>query len=88
MPAGICDWVVVIESAATTVMLSCLVAVCTGVDESVALTVKVVVPAAFGVPVMAPLLAFRDAHVGNTLGATMVQVTGGFPPALCNVAPV
>ena len=77
---------VVIESAATTVMLSALVAVCAvGVEESVALTVKLVVPVAFGVPVMAPVLVFRLAQEGSE-PTEMLQVTGGLPPALCSVA--
>jgi len=76
---------VVIESAATTVMLSALVAVCAvGVEESVALTVKLVVPVAFGVPVMAPL-ALRVAQAGGE-PEEMLQVTGGLPPALCSCA--
>ena len=88
MPPG--NDVVVIESAATTVMLSCFVAVwAVGVEESVALTVKLKgLPVVFGgVPVMAPELAFRLAQLGN-VPAEMLQVTGGLPPALVNIAPL
>ena len=80
--------VVVIESAEATVMLSDLVAVwAVGTVESVALTVNVVVPVAFGVPVMAPVLAFKVAQIGSA-PTEMLQVTGGLPPALWSVAPV
>jgi hypothetical protein len=79
---------VVIVSAVMIVILSCFVAVCAvGTEESVAFTVNVVVPAAVGVPVMAPVLAFRLAHDGS-VPAEMLHVTGGVPPAVCSVAPV
>jgi uncharacterized membrane protein len=83
VPFGSGD-VVVIESAETTVILSALVAVWTGVEESVALTVKLVVAVAFGVPVIAPVLGVRIAHVGSE-PEEMLQVTGGLPPALTKV---
>ena len=59
--------VVVIVSVATViVMLSACVAVCAvGVVESVAFTVKLVVPEALGVPVICPLLVFSEAHEGS-----------------------
>lgn len=80
--------VVVIVRTEFTRMLSCLMAVCAvGVVESVALTVNVVVPAAFGVPVIAPVLAFRSNPAGK-VPAEMLQVTGGFPPPLCSMAPL
>lgn len=82
VPAGNDE--VVIERALTTVMLSDLVAVCVGVEESVALTVKEVVPVAVGVPVMAPVLEFKLAQDGSD-PVEMLQVTGGLPPALANV---
>jgi hypothetical protein len=65
--------------AALTVMLRACVTVCTGVPESVAFTVKLVVPVALGVPVMAPVLEFRLAQEGNA-PEEMLQVTGGVPP--------
>jgi hypothetical protein len=67
-------------------MLSCFVAVCAvGAVESVAFTVKVVVAVALGVPVMAPVLAFKVAHDGSE-PVEMLHVTGGFPPALVKEA--
>ena len=86
VPAG--NVVVVILRAAIIWMLSCFVAVCAvGTVESVALTVNVVVPAVpVGVPVIAPVLAFSKRPAGSA-PTEMVQVTGGVPPALSNVAP-
>ena len=67
-------------------MLSCFVAVCAvGVVESVAMTVKVVVAAVVGLPVMAPVLAFNVNPAGSA-PTEMDQVTGGFPPALWSIA--
>lgn len=79
--------VVVIESAATTVMLRGCVAVCAvGVLESVAFAVNdVLTPLAVGVPVIAPVLAFSVAQLGRAVPAAMLHVTGGLPPALCKV---
>ena len=75
----------VIVSAVLTVMLRGWVAVCgVGTVESVAFTVKVVVPVAFGVPVMAPVLAVKEAQEGKE-PLEMLQVTGGLPPALVRV---
>ena len=56
-----------------------------GLLESVAFTVMAEVPAAVGVPVMAPVLAFKTRPLGR-LPAEMLQVTVPVPPADCKVA--
>jgi len=53
-------------TAALTVMLRALVAVCAvGVVESVTFTVKLDVPEAVGVPLIAPLDAFKVSPAGS-----------------------
>jgi hypothetical protein len=61
------------------VMLNPCVAVCIGTELSVTCTVKPVVPFAFGVPVIAPVAAFRDAQEGR-LPKEIENVYGVFPP--------
>ena len=68
-----------------TEMLSALVADCVGLPESVTFTVIFEVPAAVGVPVIAPVLAFKASPLGR-LPAAMLQVTAPFPPVDCKVA--
>ncbi len=73
------------QAAELMVMLSAWVAVCAvGVVESVALTVKLLVPAVVGVPVMAPVLALSDRPTGSV--PVMLQVTGAVPPLDWSVA--
>lgn len=71
--------VVETASAALIVIVSALVTVCAGEPESVAFTVKFAVPAAVGVPVMAPVAAFKFNPAGNAPDG-MVQVTAPVPP--------
>jgi hypothetical protein len=60
------------KAAALIVILSCLLAVwCVGVVESVAVTVKVEVPAAVGVPEIAPVDALRFNPAGNVPTVTL-----------------
>ena len=69
---------VVIVSPVPIVMENCCEAVkCVGLVLSVAVTVKDVVPTAFGVPVMAPVEAFSVSPAGS---AVLVHVTGEVPP--------
>ena len=63
LPAG--RLVVVIANAAFTVMLRFAVAESFGLEESVTFAVKFVVPEAVGVPVIAPVLAFRVRPAGK-----------------------
>ena len=64
---------------------SCFVAVCTGEPESVAVTVKVNVPFAVGVPLIAPA-ELSVSPVGRVPGGT-VHVTLPVPPLEARVAP-
>ena len=58
--------------------------VCCGVPESLAVTVKLVVPAVVGVPEIVPvLLKFNPA---GKLPLVTLQVMVPVPPATCNVA--
>ena len=77
------DWfplgseVVVIAKDELIVMLRSFVVVLD--PESVTCTVKVLVPVALGVPVMAPELAFSDKPAGSA-PAAIVRAYGGAPP--------
>jgi hypothetical protein len=53
--------------------------VCTGLDESATCTLNVAVPAAVGVPVMLPLVAFRVSPAGSEPVRTL-HVYGVKPP--------
>ena len=73
-------------TAAVTVMLRAFVAVCAvGVVESVTFTVKLLVPAAVGVPEIAPVDAFRVKPAGRA-PVTMLHEYGVLPPFAANVA--
>jgi hypothetical protein len=66
-------------------MLRACVAVCAvGVAESVALTVKLLVPVVVGDPVIAPVLLLSVSPAGSKPTVT-VHVTGGVPPLDCTV---
>ena len=65
-------------------MLRAFVAVSAGTLESVALTVKLDVPAVVGVPVMLPLAA--NANPVGSAPAETDQVIGVAPPVDCSVA--
>jgi hypothetical protein len=65
-------------------MLSCWLAVCGGVPESVAVTVKVEVPRVVGVPEIVPEL-LNESPPGSVPLVTL-QVIGGVPPVACSVA--
>ena len=76
--------VVEIVSTGVMMMLNCLVAVCCGVPESVACTVTLDMPAVVGVPVIAPVAAFKVRPTGK-VPALIAQVTAGVPPLDCRV---
>jgi hypothetical protein len=61
------------------------VAVSGGAPESVSLKVTLEVPAAVGVPVMAPVVALRLRPAGS-VPDTMVHISGATPPVLARVA--
>src|ERR1700733_2210391 len=65
-------------AAGSTVRVSCWVAVCAGLPESVACTVNVEVPAVVGVPEMVPSLA-SDSPAGSDPEVTD-QLYGLVPP--------
>jgi hypothetical protein len=65
--------------------LSCFVADCGGAPESVTFSVNADVPAFAGVPVIAPLFAFKLSPAGNVPVKTL-HVTGCAPPDSCRVA--
>ena len=67
------------------VMLRAVVAEFGGLAESLALTMKAEVPAAVGVPVMAPVVAFKLRPAGRVPVARL-QVTAAVPPIDCNWA--
>ena len=67
-------------------MLSAVVTEFGGAVESVTLTVMGEVPAAVGVPVMAPVLGLKVRPAGSVPVARL-QVTAPVPPADCRVAP-
>ena len=73
-----------IASTGTTTMLRAFVAVSAGTLESVALTVKLDVPAVVGVPVMLPLAA--NANPAGSAPAVIDQVIGAVPPVDCSAA--
>ena len=66
------------------VILSALVACCTGLVESLACTVKLNAPAAVGVPENWPVEAFRVSPPGKAPTVTL-QVTGEMPPLKVSV---
>ena len=68
---------------AAIVMLSALVVVKTGLAESVAWTIKLKVPAAVGVPVIAPVVGVKLRPPGNE-PLVIDQVYGGVPPLAAN----
>jgi hypothetical protein len=85
VPAASVAELVMTRGAGLIVMLSCLLTFWgVGVPESVAVTVKVVVPDDEGVPEKAPEVA-NDSPLGKLPGGT-VQVTGVVPPEDCRVA--
>ena len=59
------DQIVRLVDAAVMVMLSAFVVFCAGLLESLTCAVKLKVPAALGVPVIAPLFAFRFKPAGR-----------------------
>jgi hypothetical protein len=65
-----------------------LVTFCWGVPESAACTVKLNVPAVVGVPVIAPVEAFRDRLAGRVVPPLRVQTTAPEPPVEARVTPV
>ena len=67
------------------VILSAFVTFCWGVPASAAWTVKLVVPAVVGEPVIAPVAALRDSPAGSEPIETD-QVIGVTPPVDCSVA--
>ena len=72
------------RGAALTTILNACVCVCWGLPESTALTVKLLVPSAVGVPVMPPVAVFRERPVGR-LPLARLQVIGSVPPVACTV---
>src|SRR5579885_3386467 len=76
---------VVMVSAGLIVALSTAVTLCGGVVLSVTLTVKPKLPALAGLPVMAPLAAFRLSPGGNAPLLTD-QAYGGVPLSAASVA--
>ena len=69
----------VIERAGMIVMLKAFEAVSAGVLESVAVTVKLAVPAVVGVPEITPVAPARAKPVGSEPAVTD-QVMGAAPP--------
>ena len=67
------------------VILRAFVTFCGGAPESAAWTVKLLVPAVVGEPVIAPVEALRDSPAGSEPIET-VQVIGATPPVDCSVA--
>ena len=80
-----CRLVVVIDSAGVTVMERFAVTVCGVVLESFTWTVKLVVPGAAGIPVIAPA-ALIDKPLGNELPLASEKVSGKLPPLAVTVA--
>lgn len=78
--------VVLMASTGLMLMVSALVAVCCGVPESVACTVKFDMPLGpVGVPVIAPVAAFSVRPAGRE-PTVIAQVTAGVPPLEESVA--
>ena len=73
------------RAAAAMLIESCLLTVCGGEEESVACTVKVKVPEALGVPLIAPVEEFRLSPVGIA-PTVMLQLYGVVPPDAASVA--
>jgi hypothetical protein len=74
-----------IASTGLMMMLNCFVAICCGMPESVACTVKLDIPAVVGVPVIAPVAAFKVRPAGKVPTET-AHDTAGVPPLDCSVA--
>ena len=74
-----------VGAAALMTMLSAVVTEFGGVAESVTFTAMGEVPAAVGVPVMAPVLGLKVRPAGRVPVARL-QVTAPVPPADCRVA--
>jgi len=72
-------------ACALIVMLNSLLTFCTGFPASVTFTVKLNIPAAVGVPVIAPLVAFIANPVGRP-PAVIDQLNGVVPPVVDKVA--
>ena len=83
VPAGKLD-VVTVKVAGFTVMLIALVADIGGFAESVAFTVKLLVPRDDGVPVITPVLEFRPRPAGNA-PEEMLHVNVPAPPLAVRV---
>jgi hypothetical protein len=79
--------VVTFKGTLDTVTLKLADTLCgSGVLESRASAVKLLVPETVGVPVMAPVVAFRPSPAGR-LPEASIQVTGAVPPVDARVAP-
>src|SRR5437588_10131133 len=74
-----------VGAAVLIVMRRAVVAEFGGLAESLARTMKAEVPAAVGVPVMAPVVAFKVRPAGRVPVARR-QVTAPVPPIDCNWA--
>ena len=72
-------------AAALMVMLKGIAAELGGLAESVAVIVTAEVPAAVGVPAMAPVLGFRVRPAGR-VPVVRLQVTAPVPPIDCKAA--
>ena len=72
-------------AAAAMLIESCLLAACGAEEESVVCTVKVKVPEADGVPVIAPVELFSDNPPGRE-PAVKLQLYGVVPPDAASVA--
>ena len=79
---------VVITSCWMIVMVNDLVTFCWGVPESAACTVKLNVPAVVGVPVIAPVEAFRERLAGRVVPPVRDQTIAPEPPVEASVTPV
>ena len=77
--------VVIVSVAGFMEVVRAFVAVCAGEEESVAFTVKLLGPAAVGVPLIVPVLALRDNPAGSDPTLTD-QVIAPVPPVDCSVA--
>jgi len=76
---------VVIRRGGLTIMERLAVAVCTGLLESVTITVKVKVPWVEGFPEITPVVAFR-VRPGGRAPELMENVRGAVPPEVIMVA--
>jgi hypothetical protein len=73
-----------VNGAELSTMLSGWLAVCAGVRESVAVTLKAEVPGVVGVPEIVPEL-LNESPAGRVPLLTL-QLMGGVPPVACSVA--